>query len=253
MFLIIDGWNSIKRNQRDVWIYLGLMSLFLLLLGGAGVALGIRPDEKPAWLPAYSFCTDLLQAAAFSAIMAIIFARLGEDIDRPLWRCPSDAEALQRFFLPWIILHLSSFTLMNLAVRADEANRDEIAGSLFMVWMCFSVIILPLGTCVMFHGRLRWSELGVALRPLVARFDLSLIVVGVLILQMLLLLLLTAGMAGEQAPKEDFSALIRRQVFFWPLIAIPFNLLDCLAFSMMWRVCMIHRDDSLEEEDPYDF
>lgn len=254
MPLFADAWASLKRNQFELLIYVVGLSLFILLTSALSVALGITPDSEASWLPIFRFSLTLVQAAFQSAIMAIVFARMGEDIDRPLWRCPSGAEALQRFFMPWFILNLGMLTLLRISERAAEADYQGAAYTLVLLFLLGWVVALPAGACVMYHGRLHWPELGIALRPIVGRFDLSFLVFSVLLLQFLLMLAAQSfAVSHTKVDNDDLWQVVKTQILYWPLAAIPLNLLDLYAFAMMWRVCMIFRDEETDEEDPFDF
>ncbi|MBI2433097.1 MAG: hypothetical protein HYV26_09525 [Candidatus Hydrogenedentes bacterium] len=254
MPILADAWESLKRNQSALFLYVGGRCLLTLIINTATILLGITPDSDSSWIHAFEFSTDLLDAAAYSALMAIVFARMGEDIDRPLWRCPSDREALRRFFVPWFIINIALLTMIQLSGRAAKAENSDLAGSLGLLILLATLVAVPIGACIMYHGRLRWSELDEALKPLIAHLDLMLPVFGVLLLQFLLLMLAAAlHVPWDELPDKSLWSLVKTQALFWAIASVPLNALDCLAFAMVWRICMIHRDEGVDDSDPFDF
>lgn len=240
MNILADAWQSLKENYEVLLPFLGLAALINTLSRLA--ASGISAIEEPAWAAALlPLGRDLLLASAYSAVYAILLARLGRNIDRPLWKCADDLEALRRFFEPWFILGLSVLLLQRLLGRAYAAEVQDLALFLELAHMAVIIFLIPVGACVMRMGRLDWRHLGDTLAPMFRQFHLTILVLLLGFMQVMLFYV-WAQLAVDSPAY---------------LAPIPFDLLsaflDLLAFAAMWRICMIDRDTPREDEDDFDF
>ena len=196
--------------------------------------------QKPTfWQGLISMLATVLNASATAALQAIFFARLGTRIDRPLWRCTGPGDALKRFFMPWFILNLGMLALMQLTMRF---NTSQAAMLFFMFFMVGFIVMVPLGTCIMYHGRLHWPEVPIALQPIAKQFSPSMAVMAISFLEFMLLLVFF-----EMVLKYE---ILQTSSTLSALVNAPFALIECFVVAAMFRVCMIHRD-SLSDEDPY--
>lgn len=237
--VFLDAWASIRRNWGTVAVFIAAIcgcEILVRLLSLTFV--GDSPPEKlPPELRAIELSFQLLLAAIYSAAQAVAFARLGKDIDRPLWKCSGDYEALARYFTPWFILNLL-LTLLWTLRRIAYAHDNESGGLLieFLVMLLY-VLCVPIGACIVYGGGLQWERLGQLLAPLMRQFPLAAVslLFGLIGFTLLGLIRdLAPGIAAMPVAAAGVTALLA--------------LFDCLAFAAMWRVCMIQRDTPPDED-----
>jgi len=231
--VFLDACASVRRNWTTVAVFIAVVSgceslVRLLSLAFAGDS---PLEELPPLLRAVDLCARILLAAGYSAAQAIAFARLGKDIDRPLWKCSGDYEALARYFTPWFILNL--FLTLLWTLRHVAAVHESIGGVQLLEFLSIVLCVLcvPTGACIVYGGGLHWERLGQLLAPMVRQFPLAAVSMFFGLLGYTLFLLADAVIPG-------IAAMTVAPALLTALLA----LLDCLAFAAMWRVCMIQRD-----------
>jgi len=257
MRFLADAWESVQRNRQSLLLYVGAFVLLNVLLNVLHLALfGTRPlDEQPPIILWYMLAVGLVYAVVASAVQSIVFARMGEDIDRPVWRCPTDTEALRRFFMPWFLINLTGIAILHFQGVAQRVENQEASLVLSGVFLAAYLFALPVGVCIMYLGRFRWSELGTALRPLVRQFDLAVLVLLLRFVQFTWFMMsYELYVPAHRLEDPGWWTLLQSQVLFLPLANIPIWVMDCLLFAALWRICMINRDQDVEEmDDPFDF
>ncbi|MCL4216300.1 MAG: hypothetical protein KJ052_04750 [Candidatus Hydrogenedentes bacterium] len=160
-------------------------------------------------------------------IATVAFARIGRYLDRPLWKVQTDWEALRRFFLPWLVMILGTITLMNLLGRLIDASESSAPPVMLLFLMVMlEVLIVPLGACIMFHGKFEWGTLNEALAPLAKQGErtLPLILLSFFLTFMFFVL----------------SSAIPRVTL--PIVSALAALWDCFMFVGIWFVCMTDRE-----------
>lgn len=249
MEAIRRAWADLRHDPALPLVYVGAHALLFLGIRALEHALGAAaPDgEFPAWFPAYNLSRQLFVAACVALIQAVVFARLGRAIDRPLWKCADDAEAVRRFFVPWFVLNLFGILLQQLQINAQSAGDEGLYVFAEFTFLMAYVFSIPAGAAVMAHGALDWSRLGEILAPIGRQLRHVLLVFvlmaagHVLNFVALALVYLASGEGGVDA------------AIVLPAIAImPPAFIEALAFAVMWRILMLDRDTALYE-DPYDF
>lgn len=243
MSLLRDAWKSLLRNQTTVLYYVlcsaAVVTLYRL------INLQVRPyvpeDTPPAWLPLYKMSTYISLAVAASVLQAIFFGAMGREIDRPLWKCPTATEALRRFFVPWLILNLTLATIWSLLEQAAMAGNAQAILFIEFLLMFATVLYIPLGACVMYWGRLNWQELVESLAPILKMFPYTLLAIALGFAQYMLHLTIVFYLPD----------VLRENIPVLCLIDLPYTLIECLIFVVMWHICMLYRDLPIEN-DPYD-
>ncbi len=244
--LLTDAWNDLRRNLLPLALYLGLVVLVSAVYRGANQLAGSFVDEgasPPPWMAGYQVIADLFVAAGYSAVQAAVFAALGREIDRPLWKSPDIKDALRRFFMVWFLLNLAVIAVIRAQASALRADAEAATAWLLILLLVLYVAAVPVGACVMYWGRLNWRELPEALAPLGRMLPLTLAVflltLGQFLLHLFILPLVPQGVT------ESVPAMA--------VVDIPFALLDCYAFTATWRLCMAHRDaDFTHDLDMFD-
>jgi hypothetical protein len=238
--LLQDAVDAMRRNAGVViGFVLAAMGIELAFrLAGIPLAGLVDEDDVPGWARAYEVTLQVAQAAGFSVLTAAAYARLGKDIDRPLWKCASDLEAVRRFFMTWFTLNLIVVLVYRLQFMAFRAeNRDLVLLLEFMSMIVFSVLT-PAGACIMYHGGLDRAGLGVSLKPITRQFALAFLATFLGFLGYFFLNVVRV-----------LDPMIHTRIILPVLVTIPLALLDALVFCTMWRICMVNRDTPEEDAD----
>lgn len=229
--------------------YIGAHILLTIAVRALEHALGanVDPALAPSWYPAYNLGRQFVCAAIIAAVQAVLFARLGKAIDRPLWKCTGDAEALRRFFTLWFVINLIGVTMEQCAINAQNSGDEALQGLVALLYIPAYLLLPLLAACIMYFGKLDWANLLEALAPFGRQLRLA---AGALLVMLFCLVANDAGAIALRNILGD-DGLDRAVVLPALVIALP-AALECLAFTVMWRVCMADRD-SHYYEDPYDF
>ena len=229
MHLLKDASESVQRNWEVAAIFaVGSLAISWPQMGLARLLFPDAPENLPAWFPGFHFAAVLVNSSLYALLCSVCFARLGKEIDRPLWKCRDDLEAVRRFFTPWLMLFLLTSTLSDVAGRLMENGLEGPA--VFFVLshtLCF-VLGLPMGACIMHAGGLHWDALHEVFKPMRTLFPLCLYAIGLMFLELFWQVLL--------------GPLLKESLSVFPVILLPVAYLDCLTFALMWRICMIQRD-----------
>ncbi len=242
-----DALDSLRRNAGLVFLYSGFAFCWGLLdeLVERSLFPELGPEVQmlpPEWR-LYHLASLVLSCAASAAITAIVFARMGREIDRPLWKCSGTPDALRRFFTLWFILYLGTQMLRQLGLNR-LAYGDEFTGNLLLFGFMLSfVCTIPVGACVMYSGALHWDRLYQALRPLMVMYPISMYVFSVAFFEFVLLV----GVILFSQPFADM-------LLYLPLVNVVLSAFECLIFVLTWRICMLHREFPPESSlDDLDF
>lgn len=204
------------------------------------------------WLPAAdapgiknlaTLCATLYFASLISAVQAVYLSILGAAIDKPLWKYKGAKDALQRFFILWLLINLFLITLVDIQSRLMASDIQDTAMSLEPVILVGHVLALPVGACIMHWGAFHWHELGESLRPFTRLFSLMLIPMLIGFVQYSLINVRSMAATDNMA----FN------IPFFILTDIPLVLIEAYIFTLVWRICMHHRSLPPETEDPFDF
>ena len=241
-----DSWKHLRENSAYAGGYVLSSAVVSAVYRGATEAVGPMTggDEAPAWLGLFRFGSLLWLAMGGAVCAAVFFSLMGRQIDRPLWRCAGWQDGVRRFFLPWLILYLMLVAVIDAIIRLGEAGVDGALSSLLVIHLALSVLMLPVGVCVMYFGRLDWGRMGQTLEPIYGQFLLTLQVICVCFAQWVLVFMRDLLVPGDTG----------LDILWLGLYDAVLDYATCFAFVMMWRVCMIHRDRSMEGGgNPFDF
>ena len=239
MPIFSDAWRALRRNWLWAGAYVGA-SL------GAGAAFKVYSDWSrtvvgdgvvPPKIALLGLSADLLYLAILAAFTAVIFAEMGKEMDRPLWKCGGAGEALRRYFVPWFLIALINITTGRLMIQAAQAGDGSLALLLEFCRMCLIMLSVPVGACIMYHRGLVWKELPDALAPLTRLLSPTL---GVLLLGMFQWALWFTLILA--IPDE-----MRGSTLLLVLIEAPLVLIDCYVFCAVWHICMLDRDTQSED------
>lgn len=225
--------RSIQAVQRNLSA-LGLYLLITVAANAAGIAVSqiLGTPEKSSFSKETLFlCSvgiDAFLAVASTVAQAIVFSRFAKDIDRPLWRIRDDREALQRYFLLWLLLNACVVVLKQLSFDVPALLGNESIG-FFPTWLLLfaTAVYVPLGAAMMFMRTADWRNIGEALAPYRRQFGKAFalcLVTGFLFLLMIALI----------PPKGV-------QIVPGVFLGIVFGYFDCVIFCAAWLICMLDR------------
>ena len=229
-----------QDNLRALAVYL-LITVGASAVGLVGNVLVAGEGEKavvsgPALV--YQFGLDVFLVVAYSLAQCIAFARMGKEMDRPLWKVADDREAIRRFFKLWVALNAALLALLRLSEWTHVIlDNEELASVFFTLFTFAGVVHLPAGACIMFFGRFEWHKLGECLSPLANEWPKTLVV---LFLSGFLLFLSFYLIAATGSQK-----------WLRPLIDIILGYFDCLIFAAVWLICITDRDSPRESDIDY--
>ncbi|HQE83122.1 MAG TPA: hypothetical protein PLM14_08980 [Candidatus Hydrogenedentes bacterium] len=240
--IIPEAFRAIVGNPRALGLYAGLT------MGVSSVKLAVMyaltgsaiPEDPELSIRLLEFCSDLVLAGVWAFAQTVAFSWMGQDLDRPLWRIRGIGDAMKRFFSIWLMLNLLIIMLGNVAGKLLAADNDDPTGQfMLLLFLVLQVIAIPVGAAIMFHGELKWKELGQSLAPLGRQLFSTLLLVGfsgcALVVILFFLLPATVG-----------------HLWARPLIDIPGGLADCVVFAATWAICIMDRE-SEDTTDDFDF
>lgn len=246
MSVVLHAYHALRLNFQLTLGYLVAAAVLVgpLYFGDYLVAQSYPKDALPSWLPLYATLQDVYLVLGASLIQTLFFASLGRTMDRPLWRCFTHREALERFYSLWLLVNLFTVLLIRIQVQAARAGIPELEAFMELLVLAAMVLLPMFAACVMYHGKFAWSQLADALAPFL-RFPMLVLPVMLLHLGTYFIhIMLVYGLASA----DNASPL------FQTLAILPTAFLELLCFAAMWRVCMYHRDHGQNlESDPYDF
>lgn len=247
MNLIAEAERALVRNGRVVLAYvLASIVIITVYLACESWLHAIIPRDstpKPRWYILASLSLDLGQAVGIAALQAIAFARIGSEMDRPLWKHGGAADAMRNFFSLWLIIALIFFAISQLQWSFYQQGLQDAVIALELprlFWLCISV---PVGVCIMYGGALKWEEVPERLSPLLHLFPRAMIA---------FLLGFTQYFLYELAV-QLLSPPMRELIPVRVAIQVPIIFLECLIFAVTWLICMEYRDTAEEREDDFDF
>ena len=232
--------DAVQRNLFAVALYCGatVLAVVLKVLMDAAVLRQTGSDFKSLQSGPYGVLGTILVIAVLALVRCVAFARMGKEIDRPLWRIRDDWEAVTRFFPMWLLLDLVTFACMWLAnPNLYGGNPNAVTAICHIAAFVLNIVAVPVGSCVMFSGHFEWKRLGEALSPLVRQLHRS----GAVLLVCLFQLVIHDIVAGHFLANPDtpgpFEFLPHRIG-----LVLVLAYLECIVFAAVWLLCMADRE-----------
>lgn len=257
MSLISGAEQALVRNWRSVLFYIVACVVIVSIYRAAnnemdralaGVALptaaqleAIHP--KAGWYVGGKLFADIAIACLVAVFQAVAYARLGRDIDKPLWKCRGDQDAVLRFGVIWVMFNLLNFALFQLQSTLDARDLESPSVLVGLIALLWNLLYIPAGVCLMHHGGLKNLNLGEALMPMLHFLPRTLLLMGLGFLQLVLFEMLV------------FSVPESMRALPWVIGAfnVPIIYLECLGVSIMWTTCAAYRTVAAEQQDDDDF
>ncbi len=241
-----DSSKRFRENSAYVTGYVACSAVVAAVyrIANAAVAADVDKAAPPPWIAAFRLASLLWLAVGASLCAAAFFSMIGRRVDRPLWKCAGWQDGVRRFFLPWFIINLCQLMVIDMMLKLGEAGMQSALPSLFMLDLALQAFCLPVGVCIMYWGRLDWGQLPSALEPIYGQFLLTIPVLFIGLGQWILIDLRSAMIPTDTG----------LDILWMGLYDAVLDCITCFAFIMMWRVCMLHRDRSMEGGgNPFDF
>lgn len=243
MIFLQNAIAAVQRNAVALLVYAaGVLAIQILGLAAEYVLLGgwsLPQETMSSRMRAMELAITLVQAPLSAAVTAIAFARIGKDMDRPLWRSAGDQDALRRFFQLWLVLILISMALGH-GASAAHSRESSLVVPLLLVYLVFSVLTVPIGACMMFPGTVQWRELGRNLAPLGYQFPRTLLLCFLTFLQVVLVQKVFEVRMDPEAGN--------RWLMLTPVVTVIGAYIDCLVFAGTWLMCIEHRNTDRDND-----
>jgi hypothetical protein len=258
MSLISGAEQALVRNWRSVFFYIGVCVFIVSVYRMAnnemdrlltGVALptvaqleAIHP--KGGWYIGGKLFADIAIACVVAVFQAIAYARLGRDIDKPLWKCRDDRDAVVRFAVIWVMFNLLNFALFQFQSTLSNRELESTSVIVGLVALLWNLLYIPAGVCLMHHGGLKDLNVGEALMPMLHFLPRTLLLMGLGFLQLVLFEMMV------------FSVPESMRALPWVIGAfnVPIIYLECLGVAIMWNTCSDYRTAAAEhQDDDFDF
>lgn len=241
MEILLQAVQAVQRNVPALGLYLlfTIPASALVLAGNLWMG-DVKPDTPvTSAMLAYEVAGDAFLVVVYAFAQSVVFARLGRVLDRPLWKCPTDGEALKRFFGLWVLLNMAAILVQRLEGWIPALMDSEAAiGPMFWLTAFFMAVYVPFGATVMFAGKPHWRELGETLGPLGRQWPKALSVFFFSGVAYILLRLFVTLQPESQR-------------WLLPAFDVIAGYFDCLIFCATWIVCMYDRQ--APQDDDFDY
>jgi len=245
MQIFREAFRVIEQNLRLAGVFVVLAAMLGLITDAVHYALenGLFGNLGERQESLVLLAARLAVVAAISALQAAVYALLGRQIDRPLYKVEGAWDGIRRFFTLWLLLNLIMLVIFRF-LENTVAAENELAYLAYLLVFVYWIVQVPICACVMFMGRFRWQDFGESLKPLARHFEQTL---GILLAGMLQFFMFDAILAG--AGTDDPASL--QWLYLSPLLSCVLGIMEVYIFSVTWLLCMLHRDT--EDFDDMDF
>lgn len=240
MRLLRDAADAVQRNLPALLLYLAVNGVLTVLYLLVYAAVRARyPTDGVSMVPQLiDLVVMFVLAGITAALHAVVFSRMGRDIDKPLWKVRDDRDALRRFYMLWLTADLGLGALQWLAsVKYGEGDLAALNGLFFLLFFLAFVVYIPCCACIMFFGHISRDTLGLALEPIIKHFGRALPIFLVPLFQFALLFYVSAHRAVE----GDQLDLVRWMPIFLAT-SVALSYFDCVIFAATWLVCIYNRE-----------
>lgn len=238
--ILLQAIQAVQRNISALGLYLLFTVPASALVLAGNVWMGTPVPDAPLTfgILVYEVVCSALLVGMYALAQALAFSRMGRAIDRPLWKCPGDREALKRYFPLWLLLNIVAVLSQHLGAWIP-AVMDNEAATMPMFWLMALVMAtyLPFGAAIMFAGRPEWSRLGESLAPLGRQWPKTLSIC--LFSGVVYILLIVLIMQNQE------------QKWIQPVLDVISGYFDCLIFAATWLVCIMDRQTP--QDDDFDY
>ncbi len=244
--LFYESLGDIWRHRGPVFQYLVLSMTALVLYRLLNCGLEVFNLSKTALTVASMahLMLALYLAVTVSFFRTFCFSNLGAVVARPMWKYKGCRDALNRFYVSWLIIALFLVTLTDIQTRLVQREQNDLTVMIGLVLLAGHVAAVPLGAVIMYWGALNWRELTLTIAPLIRFAWLTLLPLGLGLIQYAMIAM-RPQFLDEGAPGD---------LVFYTLTDIPIVLLDILIFLAIWHIGMLDQTTPRNaDEDSFDF
>lgn len=195
----------------------------------------------------------IVMVAITSVINSVLLARIGREMDKPMWRVADDRDAFRLFFGLWFLIGLLILLygqIVGPLIEGGDVTAEIVFVSGFCIW---AALLHVMGAFVMFYGRPHREEISQAFSTL----GHHVAPVGAIVLVGLLggLLLKNFEIQGTNLASTNANPAAQVAIHFAVsmLGGAADALVGCYIFAYAWLVCIFHRDHFEEPSDDFDF
>jgi MFS family permease len=249
--------RALRQNPEPVLLYIAI---------GVGLALANSALDQFVLGPVADRTSDrmlslqlILIAVGTTAVSAfantICFARIGREMDKPMWRVTSDADAFHLFYRLWLLLGLLALVYLHVMEQLLPERPDTDTIVIFLCsFLVLASVMYVFGSAVMFYGRPGREEVTQALSTMGHQIGpvIAACVVGLLaglVLNQAHVATMQIGMGSDGATAAEHAARFAADAVIGAIDA----LVSCFLFAYAWLVCIYHRDHYEEPGDDFDF
>ncbi|MBI5095781.1 MAG: hypothetical protein HZB26_25535 [Candidatus Hydrogenedentes bacterium] len=246
MDILSESFIALRRNAAAVALYVfGISGL-----NAAAVAVRVltedwfKQEAHAQFAHTYTVLSSVFLVIVVSLAQVVTFAKLGADIDRPLWRVSGVREAITRFFRIWLILNLLIMATVSLPeLIADGPAGDGLKELILLLYVTLVVVCVPMGACVMFRGPETLEEASRCFSPLLHELPRTLLL---FLLGALTIVMELSYYGIRESMPSKWTAVSLSLLLF----AVS-SFIECFVFAGTWLICMTHREHG--EDTDFDF
>lgn len=235
-----NAFRALLENFRAFLFYAAVA----LVLGIASVLFRVfiiapmTDSASDTQLNLYLIAFQIGHVAITMAAATVTFARIGREVDKPMWRVADDVDALRLFYRMWILIGLIGLVSMQVVQLIASETSEPVTVDMFRVgFLVLIALLYAFGSCVMFYGRPGREEINQAFTTMSHHAGpvMMVCIIGVL--------------AGFILP----PLFVLLPLFLQPVVNVLDAYIDCFIFTFMWLVCIYNRDHYEHHEDDIDF
>ncbi len=249
--------KALRQNIQPVAFFVAIG----FLLSGADSAIRLFVLQPAADSPDRTLGLALVgwqicYAAIAAAAQTIFFARIGREMDKPLWHVLTDRDAFERFYRLWLLLALLTMVYVQTlgALLSSDADAGTVVLFLASVFT-LATLATVFGANVMFYGgagrqevREAFSTLGRHVAVIVA-ICLFGILVGLLLHDLSVSSAELGRAPGHAAAWYQTAGALALGMLAGALDSLA----SCFIFAYAWILCIFDRDHYEHPADDFDF
>lgn len=239
--MLREAFRAVNENVKILAIYLAVDAPITLAFSALNdLYLKPREEELGERIIGMAATAEMIVNVFVTALLfSIVLAYLARELDKPLWKVHGPGDALARFFPMWLIFIFPCGALAQFGMMLQKAGYEGASQTCFMLYFILNLVVLPLGTIVMFLGNGNGEDLRAAVTTVLPRIlDRFFLAMFIGFFQIITITML----------------FIDESTTFWmrPIISGMNTYINFVLFAYIFLSCREQRD--LEEpQDPYDF
>jgi len=247
---------ALRQNGRTVLYYIAA-GMAIALLDAVIDLFVLAPASGEAPDTAMNFAlivSSILMVALGALASTVFFARVGREMDKPMWRVADDRDALRLFYRLWLLLGLLTLAYARVMEQFLTGSSDPAGLIVFLcTFFVWATLLNVFGAFVMFYGRTGREEVNAAFGTFAHHLGpvIAVSLVGLLAGLMLVDSQQRIVQIGAAAGATSGQLVLR--IGLSGLLGGVDALVSMFIFAYAWLVCIFHRDHFEEPSDDFDF